>query len=245
MSDDSSKQKKSQPSATAPSVKQWGIPGALFFGAIASLLPETIVYSVASSLALLSLSENEQSFVGIALYELLVIGIICLVVFAYGKKITDLGLSAFKIEFIWKAALAFALYIPLSVVISLLVSSVLPYDQEQLQPIGFTDPRSWQEAVMVFTSLVVIVPFAEELLFRGFIFAGFRKRLSFFATSILISLLFAVAHGQINVALDVFALSLVLCYLREKTQSLWPPIMLHMAKNGVAFWALMQTGFTG
>jgi membrane protease YdiL (CAAX protease family) len=39
-------------------------------------------------------------------------------------------------------------------------------------------------------------------------------------------------------ALDTFTLSLVLCYLRQKTDSLWPGIMLHALKNGLAFMSL-------
>ncbi|HEU5187907.1 MAG TPA: type II CAAX endopeptidase family protein [Candidatus Saccharimonadales bacterium] len=245
MSDDSSKHKKTQPQALTPDAKQWGIPGALFFGTLAFLLPEAILYSIASSLTLLALSQNEQSFVAIILYELFLVSTVVLVVYAYGKKIADLGIGSFRIDYLWRAVLAFILYIPLSEIIMRLAGIVFPYDAEQAQPVGFVNPQGWLEPTLIFIGLVLIVPLAEELLFRGFIFAGFRKRLSFWVTSVCVSLLFAVVHGQVNVALDVFSLSLVLCYLREKTQSLWPSILLHVAKNGVAFWALLQTGFTG
>ena len=36
-------------------------------------------------------------------------------------------------------------------------------------------------------------------------------------------------------ALDTFTLSMVLCYLRQETDSLWPGILLHALKNCIAF----------
>ena len=53
----------------------------------------------------------------------------------------------------------------------------------------------------------------------------------------LVSALFGVAHGQWNVGLDVFVLSMVACGLREATGSIWAGIVLHMIKNMVAFMA--------
>ena len=39
-------------------------------------------------------------------------------------------------------------------------------------------------------------------------------------------------------AIDTFALSLVLCYLREKTGNLYASMGVHAIKNGIAFLAL-------
>jgi membrane protease YdiL (CAAX protease family) len=58
--------------------------------------------------------------------------------------------------------------------------------------------------------------------------------------------LFAVAHLQFGsgapllwiAAIDTFVLSLFLIYLKDKTDSLWAPILLHMLKNFIAFMAL-------
>lgn len=244
MSDDSSKKPHTIEPLLGAKHKQWGIPGALFFGVIAYLLPDLILLAIAPVVVLLGGTENERQFLLIAVYELLVIGIVGLVVAAYGKTTASVGLGAFKLEFIWKALVAFVLYMPLSIIVSLLVSSVLPYNQEQEQPLGFANPAGY-ELILIFIGLVILVPLAEEVLFRGFIFSGLRKQLSFLWTSILVSILFALVHGQVNVGLDVFALSLVLCYLREKTDSLWPAILLHATKNGVAFAALAASGFTG
>ena len=65
-----------------------------------------------------------------------------------------------------------------------------------------------------------------------------RKSMPVWAAIIITSLLFALVHFQWNVALDTFALSIVLCLLRLVTKSLWAPILLHAMKNGLAFYLL-------
>ena len=86
--------------------------------------------------------------------------------------------------------------------------------------------------------LVFLTPFAEELVFRGFMLTGFRRRLPFWAAAILVSALFGLVHGQWNVGLDVFIMSMVACYLVKTSQSLWPAIFLHMYKNAIAFYLI-------
>ena len=48
------------------------------------------------------------------------------------------------------------------------------------------------------------------------------------------SLLFAALHQSLVAFLPIFFLAMVLAYLYEKTGSLWPSIILHMANNTVA-----------
>jgi membrane protease YdiL (CAAX protease family) len=66
--------------------------------------------------------------------------------------------------------------------------------------------------------------------------------ISVIASSLLVSLLFGVVHLQWNVGVNVFALSIVLCSLREITGTIYAGILLHMLKNGVAFWLLYVMG---
>jgi len=90
--------------------------------------------------------------------------------------------------------------------------------------------------MVAFVVLVVIAPFAEELLFRGILYGGLRSRqLPIWASALVVSALFGLAHGQLNVGIDVFCLSLVACYARELTGSIWAGVVLHMIKNFIAF----------
>lgn len=134
------------------------------------------------------------------------------------------------------------------VIVATKLSSAL--DVNQPQEIGF-DTAAGNQLYFVFASLVILPPIAEEIMFRGFLFTSLRQKYRFGIAVLFTSLLFGIAHLQFGsgapllwvAALDTFTLSVVLCYLREKSGSLWPSIMLHAIKNGVAFFALFHTKF--
>lgn len=117
---------------------------------------------------------------------------------------------------------------------------------DQKQDLGFDSVSGDGSLWLTFFSLVVLPPIVEETVFRGFVFTGLRGRLHPFWAALFTSLLFAVAHLQLGngkpllwaAGIDTFMLSLVLCYLRQKTDSLWPGILLHGLKNFIAFTAL-------
>lgn len=121
---------------------------------------------------------------------------------------------------------------------------------DQPQEIGF-DGAYGSQLLFVFLSLVVLPPIAEEIMFRGFLFTSFRQKYGFLVSAIMTSVLFGIAHLQFGsgapllwvAAIDTFILSLVLCYLREKSGSLWPSVLLHAIKNGVAFVVLFHAKF--
>lgn len=108
-------------------------------------------------------------------------------------------------------------------------------DLQEKQNVGFNELSSSVDYILAFITLVVLAPVFEEAMFRGFLFGQLRKRHGFWVSAIVTSLAFAVVHFQFNVGVDVFILSLFLCYLRERFQSIWPSIMLHALKNGIAY----------
>jgi len=152
----------------------------------------------------------------------------------------DLGLQRLLswMDILWAPAGA-VVYLILTTLVSAAASVVLPFiDYAQKQYTGFSQLASQPEYLLAFVSLVIIAPFAEEILFRGYLFGKLRKHMSLWAAILVTSLLFGLVHFQWNVSVDVFALSIVLCLLRVVSGSLWPSILLHMLKNGIAFYFL-------
>lgn len=127
-------------------------------------------------------------------------------------------------------------FLSYAVIVILLLLVQLPgVDLQQKQEVGFTNPHGFIEFAAAFVTLVIIAPIFEELMFRGFLFGRLRTVSNFWVSAIITSLIFAVLHLQLNVGIDVFVLSLFLCFLREKFQSIWPGVMVHMLKNGLAY----------
>lgn len=125
------------------------------------------------------------------------------------------------------------------------------FDLEQTQEIGFSTTIFGLERIMAFVALVIIAPIAEELIFRGWLYDKLRvsttKKFSEIASiiisALLTSILFGAFHMQWNVGVNVFAMSLVMCGMREVTGTIYSGILLHIIKNGVAFYLLFVLGF--
>ncbi len=137
------------------------------------------------------------------------------------------------------APAAFIAYMLCAGVLTLAVSSLFPgFDAEQVQEVGFENISKYYEYALAFITLVVIAPIAEEVLVRGYLYGKLRKFTSVAIAMIISSLLFSLMHLQWNVAVNVFPLALIMVGLREMTGSIWAGILLHMLKNGVAFYFL-------
>jgi len=96
-------------------------------------------------------------------------------------------------------------------------------------------PRTDLEAIfgsaINFAAIVVLLPYLEEILFRGFLLnrclTRWRPSVAIFVTSIC----FGIFHTDI---LGAFVFSVVLCLIYMKTGSLTGPLIIHMTNNAIA-----------
>jgi len=82
-------------------------------------------------------------------------------------------------------------------------------------------------------AIVVLAPFAEEILFRLVLFEVVNRRDSRLA-AVVSSLAFAIAHQLPEELPALFLLGMVLQRAREKHQSLWLPIAIHTGFNAAS-----------
>lgn len=160
--------------------------------------------------------------------------------FGIGTSWKEMGLSRLPNWLdIGLGPLAFVPYIFLSGILITVVSQLFTaVNWTEKQELGFSSTLFGPELAMAFILLVVLAPIVEETLFRGYFFGKIRRRTNFIVSSLVVSLIFGALHLQINVAVDVFVLSMGLCALREFTGSIWAGVLLHMVKNGLAFYVL-------
>ena len=152
----------------------------------------------------------------------------------------DLGIHRLPL---WKdilmAPAGLVVYLILSGLLMLIAGALVPsFNANQQQATGFAGLGQQYELILAFITLVVIAPVAEEILFRGYLFNKLRKYVPVWAAILATSILFGFIHGAWNLAIDTFALSVVLCWLRLNTGSLWASMLLHMTKNAIAFFIL-------
>jgi len=104
--------------------------------------------------------------------------------------------------------------------------------------------HSWVKTILV----ISVGPLAEEILFRGFFLRKLEVELGQWQANLWTSVLFVSTHmpnwlytGKsfpeiLILAVGVFAVSLLLGYVVQSTQSLWPGILVHMLNNVIAFY---------
>lgn len=181
----------------------------------------------------------------IVLVELLILAIVYWFMQRGKIRLSEIGLGRLpKLSDAGYAVLYAIAYFVVLIVVMGIIQSYLPViDVEQEQQIGFEGASGPLQLGLVFFALAILVPFTEEVLVRGFLYSGMRRKLTRIAAALIVSLLFGIAHLQLGtgepplyvVAIDTFILSLFLIALREKTGSLWSGIMVHALKNGLAF----------
>lgn len=218
------------------------IIGALLFGAVLLLVPGFRGLSGAEMEAKVT-ADHWLYLALIVLIESLAITIIWIAMKRRAILLSRLGLGQFRGSYVWKAVLGYGAVVVFNIVVFACISLVFPHlDISQKQDLGVDTAATGETLLPMFIALVLIPPLVEEFIMRGFLFANLRARLSFTWSAIIVSLLFGLAHitqtdnGLFwSGAVSFFVLSMVLCYLRERTKSLWPGVGVHMLQNGIAF----------
>ncbi|MBO4855684.1 CPBP family intramembrane metalloprotease [Candidatus Saccharibacteria bacterium] len=185
-----------------------------------------------------------------AIANILAFVIVCLVSKKVFKKIVNrdsLGLKGWPT---WTDILLSPIgYIVSTIVaafILLILQKVVPgVDWSQTQDIGFNSLYTHLDRIVTFIALVVVAPITEELLFRGFLYGRLRTKISAVPAIILVSVLFGALHGQWNVAIVVSVMSVFMCIARELTGTIYAGILMHMVRNGIAYYFLYVNPIVG
>lgn len=192
-------------------------------------------------------ASSAMQYINIAIVDVVSVGLVYRLLRLRKVKWASIGWVRPRLRDTWYAALGFVVYALLLALLTDLVSRLVPgIDMNGRQELGFDTYTAGKALIPIFISLVILPPLVEETLARGVLYAGLRTRLSFIVSAIITSALFGLAHilgGQPGTLLwvaviDMFTLSMVMCYVREKTGSLWPSIGMHVIKNGLAFYFL-------
>ena len=129
-------------------------------------------------------------------------------------------------------------YLAFSAILTALFSIFPWFNLTENQPLLYSTLISPSGKILAALALVVAGPILEEVIYRGLIYGKLRKKHSLVTSILIVSVLFGFLHGQWNVGVDVFALSVVACLMRETTGTIYAGIILHILKNTIAFYML-------
>lgn len=125
---------------------------------------------------------------------------------------------------------AYLVYFPLSFIWPEAVTDWLLLEQSP-----FIWPRTDLEAifgsVINFAAIVVLLPYLEEILFRGFLLNRCLTRWRPWVAIFITSICFGVLHTDI---LGASVFSVFMCLIYMKTGSLTGPLIIHITNNAIA-----------
>lgn len=88
--------------------------------------------------------------------------------------------------------------------------------------------------------VVVIGPLFEEIVFRGWLYGGLRKKWGDAWALVISSLLFALIHGDAPALPALFVLGLIFAWVYRRSGSLWTSILVHAMWNATTFSLLIS-----
>ena len=114
-----------------------------------------------------------------------------------------------------------------------LLNVITPQDQlqsfQEASSVLYTYPL-WQAIL----ANALLVPIAEEIVFRGLMFTSLQKAMPNVAVALITSVFFGLVHGQLIWMISAFVIGLVLSFVRIKTGSILPTILMHILINTYA-----------
>jgi len=109
---------------------------------------------------------------------------------------------------------------------------------------ALSQPQTPAAYAVYFVLICLIAPVVEEIVFRGFIYAGLRRVMGMVPAMLLSAALFASIHLSVPTGgmVVVGLIALVLAYLYEHSQSVVPSIVTHFVHNALVFAFLAAYG---
>jgi membrane protease YdiL (CAAX protease family) len=140
------------------------------------------------------------------------------------------GFRPFKPSALGWAALAMVAYFVLS---AIYVSIANPPQDDLPQELGAD--KSTTLAIITGIMVIWVAPPVEEFFFRGFLYQALRTRVGILGGAVLSGLIFGGIHLKPEFLVPLAILGTALALLFQKTNSLWPCILVHAANNAIAF----------
>jgi uncharacterized protein len=202
-----------------------------------SLLVTLALVSVGVVTSLLFGSSNLALVAGGALELALLVPVSRLIgrLYAGGDATQSLATAgAAPAELLLGAVLALLLQAPVGYLI-VLVERRFPTPRAELQAqLTQLTPETPLLGALMFVSVALLVPYAEELFFRGALFTQLQRSRPGFVAIWTSSVAFTLAHlGQPRHWPALFVLALVLGELRRQSRSIWAGVSLHAAFNAI------------
>ena len=106
------------------------------------------------------------------------------------------------------------------------------YMQQLEELMQFSDLSS---TILLISSIAIIGPLTEEMMFRGFFLQSLEKNLKNITSAVVYTAVaFMISHFNIYWALSIFFSGFFLSFVGWKTNSIWPALIVHAVNNSLS-----------
>lgn len=197
-----------------------------------------LAFIVLLALALAGMEVEGVTAAGLAINGTLYCALIAVPFFVAGRSsrrpAQALGFRPIRLDQSWHIPVGlFTVYAVLILSTALLGSLGI----EELEPEGNVPKEVFEDRATVIAAFIVvglIAPVAEEVFFRGFVFAGLARSFGVIPAMVLSSLLFGAAHQSLGLIIPFALVGVVLAGIYMRTGTLWANVGVHGAFNLVS-----------
>jgi membrane protease YdiL (CAAX protease family) len=129
------------------------------------------------------------------------------------------------------------------VLFTILYSSVVDTENKQQIVDELGADRSTLLLVVGALVVIVVAPACEEIFFRGFLFRVLRQRMGFWLAAAVDGVIFGAVHLSPAIIPILAVLGIALCWVYERTGSVFPCIAIHALNNTIAYGSLADNGW--
>jgi uncharacterized protein len=167
--------------------------------------------------------------------ELILFAIILAFVFLIARGLPKHEAFALRAPRSWGQAIGLGVGVLFVVAIANAVFNPLLHGgrEQGLTPSGW-EPKHAAAFALNLVAFAVIGPIAEELTFRGLGFYLLEGFVGQTATILVLGIMFGLWHGLVEALPVLVVFGLCLAYLRARTDSIYPGMILHATFNGAA-----------
>jgi uncharacterized protein len=181
---------------------------------------------------------------GVGIYGLVIVAVYWFAVRRTGGSWSLVGVHSFEGR--WWRALPFLFVVQMAamIMINLAVATWFTggeFENPQVEAITGGVGLSMTDLVLLLFLVAGVAPVAEELFFRGMLYPVMRRRWGSVAAVVLNALLFALIHYFPILLPGLFTSGLIFAWVRERSGSIIPSIVLHSLQNGFAVMGIYFT----
>jgi membrane protease YdiL (CAAX protease family) len=178
---------------------------------------------------------------GVGVYGLVILAVYWFAVRRAGGSWALVGVRSFDAR--WWLALP-VLFLVQMAGMALINGTVIPWftgdalENPQVEAITGGLSLSTSDLLLLLFLVALIGPVAEELFFRGMLYPVMRRRRGPTAAVVLNAILFALIHFIPILLPSLFLIGLIFAWVRERSGSIIPSIVLHVVQNGLVVYSI-------